>query len=160
MFRSSLLLALAAVPLAGEHTAIRPVLQTNGCANSIVHEPLLVYEVHGGTLAGPVDMHLVVYSDGTARITDLTDTDVPRAAIGHTDPEAVSDLLIDLERVGGMLNCDSVGMVTDVPLHTLTMLKPGTDARSHTFSWWLPENANGVIEARIDLFVAELFPKF
>jgi len=160
MFPRSLLLALAAVPLAGEHVAIRPVLQTNGCANAIVHEPLLVYEVRGGTLVGPVDLHLVVYSDGAARIVDVSDAEFPRAAVAHTDPDAVSDLLRDLERVGGMLGCDELGMVTDVPLHTLTMLKPGTDARAHTFSWWLPENTNGILEYRIEQYAAEAFPDF
>ncbi len=160
MFRSALLLALSALPLAGEHVALRPVIQSNGCANVILHEPLLVYEVRGGTLAGPVDLHLVVHSDGSARIVDVSDADFPRAAVAGADPEAVQDLLRDLERVGGMLGCDSAGMVTDVPLHTLTMLKPGTETRAHTYSWWLPENANGAIEMRIEQFVAELFPKF
>lgn len=160
MFRRPLLLAFSIVPLAGEHVAIRPVAQTAGCMNAIVHEPLLVYEVRGGTLAGPVDLHLVVYSDGAARIVDVTDAELPRAAVAEADPEAVSDLLIDLERVGGMLACDSAGFVTDMPLHTLTLLKPGTDARAHTFSWWLPENANGILEQRIASFVAEAFPGF
>jgi len=155
-----MLLALSALPLAGEHVAIRPVLHSNGCANAIVHEPLLVYEVRGGTLLGPVDLHLVVYSSGAARIVDVSDADFPRAAIADTDPDEVHDLIRDLERVGGMLACDSSGMVTDVPLRTLTLLKPGTDARAHTYSWWLPENANGVIELRIEQFIEELFPQF
>lgn len=161
MFRPTLLLALAVVPLAGEQrVAIRPVLQSGGCVNAIVHEPLLLYELRGGTLAGPVDLNLVVFSDGSARIADASDPEFPRAALGVTDPEAVSDLLLDLERIGGMLNCDEPGMVTDVPLHTLTMLKPGTDARSHTFSWWLPVSSNGSMELRIEQFIAEVFPKF
>ncbi len=160
MFRQSLLLALSVVPLAGEHVNIRPVLQASGCANVIVHEPLLVYEVRGGTIAGPFDLHLVVYSDGAARIADLTDAEIPRGAAAQTDPDAVSDLMRDLERVGGMIDCDSLGTYTDVPLHTLTMLKPGTDARAHTFSWWIPENGAGAMEVRIQEFIAEAFPAF
>jgi len=160
MLRHSLLLALSAVPLAGERSSFRPVPVQSGCVNVIQHEPLLVYEVTGSTLIGPVDLHLVVYSDGAVRIADIADTDAPLADRGLVDPEAVSDLMLDLERYGGMLECDATIQATDVPLHTLTMLKAGTDPRGHTYSWWVPEGASGAIEARIELFIAEVFPEF
>lgn len=156
MFPRSLLLALSAVPLAGEHVALRPVEQSTGCANSIVHEPLLIYEVHGGTLIGPVDLHVVVYSDGVVRLTNATDPEAPQARVTHAGPEAVSDLMIDLERLGSMMVCDADGQVTDVPLRTVTVLKPGSDPRGHTFSWWLPTSSNGNMELRIEQFLADL----
>jgi len=160
MFRPVCLLAFSALPLAGEHVALRPASVSSSCFNSIVHEPLVIYEISGGTLAGPVDLHLTVYSDGAVRIADMSDPASPRGAIERVDPEAVSSLALYLERMGAGINCDDDGMVTDVPLHTLTLLKPGTNPRGHTFSWWLPEDSNGVIEMRLEQFVAEVFPEF
>jgi len=160
MLRYSILLALSAVPLAGERSSFRPVPVDSGCVNVIQHEPLLVYEVTGSTFIGPVDLHLVVYSDGAVRIAGTANTDAPLAQRGVVDPEAVSDLMLDLERFGGRLECDATIQATDVPMHTLTMLKSGTDARSHTYSWWVPEGASGAIEARIEMFITEAFPQF
>lgn len=156
MFPRSLLLALSAVPLAGEHVPVRPISHTTGCSNAILHEPLLIYEVHGGTLVGPVDLHVVVYSDGFVRLTNATDPEAPEARVVRTDPEAVSDLMLDLERCGSMIECDAVGQVTDVPLQTLTVLRPGTDVRGHTFSWWLPDGTSAAVESRIEQFLADL----
>lgn len=160
MFRPVFLLAFSAVPLAGERIVLSPVSVQSGCGNSIVHEPLVVYEISGGTIAGPVDLHLTVYSDGAVRIADMSDPSAPRGAIERVDPEAVSSLALYLERMGAMINCDASGVVMDVPLHTLTLLKPGTNPRGHTFSWWLPEDSNGTIEMRLEQFVAEVFPEF
>lgn len=161
MLRSTVLLLLSALPVAaGSYTALHPDTATSSCVNAILHEPLLVYEVHGGTLAGPVDLNLIVFSDGQARWVDLTDADVPRGGVVNSDPEAVQDLVRDLERIGGALNCDAQGYVTDVPLHTLTLLGPGTNTRAHTFSWWLPEGSNGAIEPRIAQFMAEFAPEY
>lgn len=160
MLRHSLLLVLSAVPLAGERDSFRPVLVDSGCVNVIQHEPLLVYEVTGSTLIGPVDSQLVVYSDGAVRIVDIANTEAPRAERGVVDPAVVSDLMRDLERFGGRLECDATGQATDIPMHTLTMLRVGTDARGHTYSWWIPEGASGAIEERIELFVAEALPRF
>ncbi|MBL8860494.1 MAG: hypothetical protein JNK02_00640 [Planctomycetes bacterium] len=161
MLRSSLvLLLLSAVPLAGERIALRPVPLADPCENAIVHEPLVVFERTGGTLLGPVDLHLTVSSSGTARIVDLSDPFVPRGARAYVDLEAVVDLARDLERAGAFLMCDPSTGVTDVPLNTLTILRPGTEGRAHTHSWWLPEGTNGAIEDRIDQFIAEVFPEF
>ncbi len=161
MPRKALLLAFSAVPLAGGAVSLRPVPLDNGgtagCVNTIGHEPVLIYEVRGGTLLGPVDSFLIVYGDGSARHMDLSDEGKPVARHAFPGPEAVSDLALSLERIGGMLNCDGTQTATDVPLHTLTMLKPGTEQRAHTFSWWLPESSNGVIELRIQAFLDETF---
>ncbi len=161
MLRSSVLLLLSALPVAaGSFSAVHPTSGQSSCVNTILHEPLLVYEVHGGTLAGPVDMNLIVYSDGSARWADFTDADAPRGGVVNSNPDAVLDLVRDLERIGGALNCDAQGYVTDVPLHTLTLLGPGTNSRAHTFSWWLPESSNGAIELRIQQFLAEFAPAY
>jgi hypothetical protein len=130
------------------------------CPNLIPHEPVLVYEITGGTLLGPVDRTLVVYGDGTTRLTDLSDPARPRARRCIADPEAVESLALRLERYGAMLECDAPGLVMDAPLHTLTLLVGGTEARARTFSWWVPEGASGAIEHQLDAFVAETFPRF
>jgi hypothetical protein len=157
MLRSSLLLALAAVPLAGDPVSIRPSAQAY-CPNALDHEPVLMFERTGGTLMGPVDLLLVVHGNGRVRLADFSEAELPQGGFANVDPEAVSDLMLDLERYGAWIECDDSGMVTDVPLNTITLLKPGTNARSHTHSWWLPEGANGAIEARIELFLDEAFP--
>ena len=160
MFRPVVLLAFSAVPLAGERAVLSPLSTQSGCGNSIVHEPLIIYEVSGGTLAGPVDLHLTVYSDGAVRVADMSDPSAPRGGLERVDPEAVSSLALYLERMGAGINCDADGIVMDVPLHTLTLLKPGTNPRGHTYSWWLPEDSSGDIAARLEQFVAEVFPEF
>jgi hypothetical protein len=159
MIRSVLLLALAALPLGGQkQSAISAASDSNNCPNSIRHELLVAYEVHGGTLTGPVDLNLLVYSDGVARLVDASDSDAPTVEIVQTDPDAVGELVRDLERYGGLLNCDEQGFVTDVPLHTLTLLRAGSDERAHSYSWWLRDCSNGATEVRIAEFIADAFP--
>lgn len=161
MLRSTVLLLLSALPVAaGSYTALHSATATSSCVNAIVHEPLLVYEVHGGTLAGPVALNLIVFSDGSARWADLSDADVPRGGVVNSTPGAVLALVRDLEILGGGGSCDAQGYVTDVPLHTLTLLGPGTNSRAHTFSWWLPESSNGMIQLRVEQFLAEFVPQY
>jgi hypothetical protein len=107
---------------------------------------------------GPVDLLVVVHGKGRVRLTDFSEAGLPQGGFANVDPGAVSDLMLDLEHYGAWIECDESGMVTDVPLNTITLLKPGTNARSHTHTWWLPGGANGVIEARIELFLDEAFP--
>ncbi len=158
MLRSSLLLALSALPiLAGDHARIEP--EAVGCDNVIAHEPVLVYEVHGGTLAGPVDSIVTIYGDGAVRWMDVSMPDSPRAAFVQANPLDVAELLLGLERIGGRLNCDDASFGTDLPLHTLTLLRAGTDVRAHTHSWWLPDSSNGVMEQRIEAFLDVYLPE-
>jgi hypothetical protein len=105
-----------------------------------------------------VDQHLTVYSDGSARLSDISNIEAPRVELAYPGPEAVSDLCLHIERWGGMLGCDATVRVMDVPLHTLTLLKGGPDARAHTFSWWVPEGSELAIEQLLGQFLADNFP--
>jgi hypothetical protein len=160
MFPRTLLLALGALPFTGNAVPIRPVVVGSECPNAIAHEPLLVYEVTGGTLVGPVDLHLTVFVDGAVSLSDATYGRTGKAAIGFVGPENVSTLALDLLDLGAFQLCDATGTVTDVPLHTLAMMSPGTDSKGHTFSWWLPTGSPGAVQLRLEQFIADAFPGF
>ena len=47
----------------------------------IVNEPVLVYDVSGSTIAGPFNQSLVVYNNGTAKISEVSQLGGADAAV-------------------------------------------------------------------------------
>jgi len=128
--------------------------------NPIAHEPLLVYEVTGGTLLGPYDLELTVYADGLARLASATQTKLGRTVTRSVGPEAAHQLATELARVGAFFGGDQTQIVTDMPLSTLTILQGAPDSRAHTYSWWLPEGSNQTAPALLQSFIADNFADF
>lgn len=129
------------------------------CANDIPHEPAVLFEITGSTLAGPFDLHLVVHSDGFARLAYGTYDGVgSQARLAVVPPADVLDLAQDLVQLGAGVSCDRFDFTSDVPQSTLTVLRGATDARAHTYSWLGDDGANGAIEQRLNQFIQAAFP--
>jgi len=128
--------------------------------NPIAHEPLLVYEVTGGTLVGPYDLQLTVYADGLARLASATQAKLGRTALRDVGPESAHQLATELARAGAFFGSDQALNVTDMPLSTLTILQGAPDSRAHTYSWWVPEGANRTAPALLQSFIADNFADF
>lgn len=156
MFRTFAASTLAATPFLFFQPAIAPT-----CPNTLRHEPILVYEVTGFTLAGPMDVQLTVYNDGLARVCQAQSmTGAIDARVNHVTPAAARQLVGDLAQFGAGTLCDSFGLVSDVPLSTLTILRDATDARAHTFSWDGGQGPYAQIEQRVWTFIHATFPGF
>ena len=157
-FASGVLL-LAFIPaLAHVEPAARPAAVL-ACDNVIVHEPLLVFEVKGSTLAAQVDRTLIVFADGSLKLAEAEFAGQGRCARAQTTPESVLALKQALTQAGAAILCDDPQQVTDVPLRTLTFLRGAQDARAHTFSYWLGAGDYAVVDALLEQFIAEQFPQ-
>lgn len=158
MVRNQLALTLAAVPFL---FAAAPAPAPTPCPNTITHEPLVLYDVGGSTLAGPIDIGLTVYNDGTARISATGQFGLPSQALtAYVGPAAATQLLLDLSTLGAGQLCDHYTNVVDLPVSTLTLFRNGTDPRNHTFSWLESDGAYGPVQNRLQDFIHATFPGF
>lgn len=159
MFRPLLVLALVAVPSFFLLPSAAPAAAP--CPNILQHEPLVVYEVSGGTLAGYFDLQLSVYNDGMARLTRASfDGANSKSQLVFVGPTIALGLASDLAQLGAWVQCDDGSFTNDAPLQTLTVMRGFTDGRGHTYSWWLPNGSYAAIEQRLSTFVSTSFPNF
>src|SRR5690349_12416701 len=99
MNRPVLLASLAAVVAAltvsaQTHAPARPTVR---CPATWSSDPVLVVDVNGATLAGPVARHLAVYSDGRATLAQWSASDEPgRVELATIPPGFVEQLRHDL----------------------------------------------------------------
>jgi len=157
MFRSFAVSTVAALPF----LFMAQAAPTPTCANTIRHEPVLLFDVNGGTLAGPVDMQLTVYNDGVARICRTQSIfGTVDARIAYVTPAAAKQLVGDVAAFGAGTLCDLDLITSDVPNSTLTILRDATDTRAHTFSWTGAQGAYSQIEQRLYTFINATFPGF
>ena len=135
---AGLVLALSAVALAPQST--RPSrMPAPPCANTIEHEPVLLYEISGGTLTGPVDSFLSLYGDGSARLSSsLGGAGLGSSQFTSVTPAEVEALRSALIAAGALEACDEDFPTNDAPQQTLTLFRPGSH-RANTFSWSSPE---------------------
>jgi len=163
MIRSFILGALTAAPLvyAAFPATPQPAAQS-GCSNIWVAEPLVVYDVTGSTLAGPVDSNLVVYDSGVVKLSSASSKPGEgRAMLSYVSQQEALDFARDLALAGGLAICDQNTAGSDVPLKTLTLFRSGkTDTRVHTFSWWFATKEYTPIQQRIDQFIQTNFNSF
>jgi len=129
--------------------------ETASCANTQRREPIVMWDVTGNTVAGPVHGQLVVYNDGVTSVSS-GNGGVRTEAVA---PAVVQALRGDLIQAGATTLCDQK-QVTDMPLTTLTMFVGSTDAQAHTFSYWVANNGYAAVQAEIDDFLATHFPGF
>jgi hypothetical protein len=160
MFRPTFLAPLAALPFF--FLAPAPaVLPPPPCPNDIAHEPLVLYDVSGGSLGGPIDIALMVYNDGWARITSTGQFGLPSSAeLAFPGPAATTQLLLDLSALGAGQLCDRDSLTVDVPVSTLTVFRNATDPRNHTFSWIGADGPYTAVEQRLWDFIHATFPGF
>jgi hypothetical protein len=156
MYRTVIASSLAALPLLFVQPALAPV-----CPNTLPHEPVVIFDVTGGTLGGPIDIQMTVYNDGTARICSTQSlSGAVNAQVNHVTPAEALQLSLDLGQLGAGILCDVDNMWSDTPMSTLTILRDATDSRAHTFSWIGGDGAYGLVEARIWTFINATFPNF
>lgn len=150
---------LFALPLAASVPQLPASRRLPGptCPNPIPHEPLVVYEVTGGTLSGPIDYALTVYGDGAARLcSSLGGAGTGSAQLVYVDPSVAAALRQDLEQVGALALCDQLDTVSDTPLQTLTVFRSASH-RANTFSWFELEGDPAEIPVLLDAFIAAHF---
>lgn len=134
-----------------------------GCVNSLVHEPVVVYDIAGSTLLGPFFEHLTVYNDGHAIISATTyDPDPGQCQTAVLTPAEVVQLRQDLNAAGALTLCDDSGLIpSDLPLTTITMFRGTTNAAAHTFSYWGGfDPTYGPVDQVIRDLIAAKFPGF
>jgi hypothetical protein len=144
--------------------AAAPALQTTAraplpsCPNSIPHEPLVVYEVTGGTLSGPVDGFLAVYGDGLARYSSSIDGNGPGYSQTVSVGDEAAELHAQLIAAGALELCDQPDLVSDVPLSSLTVLRFAPRGRPNSFSWYAATDEQvGEIESLLSSFIGRHF---
>jgi hypothetical protein len=147
---ASLLAPLAFAPLAPQTP--QPI-DVTACPNPTPRELLVVYELTGGTLSGPVDLHLSVYSDGSARLASALGDGLGSAQFVHVGSAQAVMLLQGLVAAGAMTHCDIPDFLSDVPLQTLTVLRGTARQRGNTFSWTGGDEQTGAMQDLLQDFI-------
>jgi hypothetical protein len=156
---------LAFVALAGSagQRAVAGPGNTIDADNVLVVEPVLIYDVTGGTLAGLVHSRLSVYNNGQVSIS-RKDFGSPTGAADFTmvPVTRVRQLRADLEAAGASTFGDEMNNVADLPLTTVTFFsKPLPHAQANTFSYWNTfDGPYWPLQQVIDEFIVETFPNF
>jgi hypothetical protein len=156
MLRTFIVSSIAALPFLFVQPALAPT-----CPNTLPHEPIVLFDVTGSTLAGPFDLQLTVYNDGTARVCrDNSLLGTADVRLTSVPPTVARQLWVDLLQLGAINLCDLDSLTSDVPLSTLTILGDATDTRGRTFSWLGGQGAHAQIEQRLFTFIQTHFPGF
>ena len=160
--RTTLLGAVAILAGAGLFLSFQnePVEAQDPMSNA----PVVIVDVSGATLLGPVHRHLAVYSSGRVSYCaidsqgGLRELQVPVARSIAIDPVQVQAFAMGLERMGAWSLDDQKVMATDVPLVTVTVLQGEGAAKGHTFSYWIPTDGYHGVDTAIQNFVASVLP--
>lgn len=162
MIRPGILSVLASLPflMAPFSAAPAPALAPP-CAELWARDPLVVYSLTQGTLVAPIDEVLLVDSAGTARLVRSTaNGDGSKAAVVSIGADAALQLQLALAGAGAGVVCDGGPAPIPTPLKSLTILRPGTDARAHNASWLVAQPEHAAIQTILDDFIAATFPGF
>jgi len=160
MNRTLCFLSLA-VPFALAAAPAPQIGSVTNCLNVIPHEPMVVYEVTGGTFAGPTDMSFVMYTDGSLRLSSTTANEgLGFAKTASINSELADQVLAELVANGAAKLCDSTISVTDTPLSTLTIFLGTTQAAAHSHSWWIANAADARSAALLDGVIHDAFGTF
>jgi len=137
------------------------------CKNDLMVEPVLNYDVTGSTLLGPVHSRLTVYNNGLLTRSSTSGAVASSfagsgssggtASTGFASPAAIAQLQKDLVDAGAFRLCDQPFVVSDVPLTTVTAFRGATDAKTHTFNYWLGIGDYAGVEQVIAAFIADNF---
>jgi len=120
--------------------------------------PVLIHDVSGGTLVGPVQATVMVWSNGD--VTFSRKEFFGPATVGHTklSPQQLDGFVTALHEAGAGMLEDQWPEVMDVPLNTVTMLGPGADSMAHTFCYWIGTGRYEAVDAVLDRMTMGLFP--
>lgn len=155
LLRVALLFALTPLALAQSSLVqIKPIV-----GGKLVREPTLVYDVTGSTIAGPVHRSLAVYNDGFATLSEYTlfsggDGTTRTAMVA---PKDVAKLTRKLIVAGAATLQDAAGLAADTPFTTVTFMKAGTDAKSHTFTFDVGNSGHNAVQTVVFEFIDGVF---
>ncbi len=116
-------------------------------------EPLVVFDVSGATLLGPVHRSMILYNNGRVSVAEFAPGKAPRNAsrmISIDEAERLHGALVDC---GALDMLDQKEQVMDVPMTSISIFTGETDAVSHTFNYWLAGSEYGKVEHTIDRFI-------
>lgn len=169
MTRTLLVVALAGAPFLAltldplsPSVSLAPTAASSPCPNDIAREPVLIYDQSGSTLSGIVTRHVCVYGDGTVIASHASGGTAlfpyeSGARITHVDPARITKLRTDITQAGVWSLCDESLSLADFPLTTVTVLRGGTDALAHTYSYYFPlSTTNQIVHMFIHDFVDEV----
>lgn len=138
LFLSIAALAASAMLFAALATnAESQVISPQQC-NAIERELLVNYDITGGTLTGPVNVNLQVYSNGEVKYSRRSGI-VPSIAVEHVwiAPQQAHAFRKKLTSAGAARLCDqNIIFIADVPLQTLTVLSGEQNGKHHSFSFY------------------------
>lgn len=121
------------------------------------HNPILMVDVQGATLLGPVLSHLAVYADGSASYA-AAGLQSARMSSAALHPNDLNQLMRRLAAAGAYGLCDDATVLLDVPTTTVTVFDGGTDAHAHSFSYQGGLGAYAPVNAAIEQFIDQVFP--
>ncbi len=104
----------------------------------IKQEPVLVYNVTGGSLGGPIHRSMVVYNNGVVSVatdSSFLGNNTIESYSTFVDPVIVRALSSDLAAAGAGALSDNPAIILDVPLTTVTYFRGASKAKAHTFSY-------------------------
>lgn len=167
MFRYVFLTGLAASAIylatesSAEPQAPSPSDPVVGAPNEVLHQPVLLYSLAGGTLTGTLHTQLTVYSSGFATIARFDEAFV--APLGeykavkttYLDARDIRELGRDLQAAGALTLVDQQQFAADIPLNTVTVFQGG---QVNTFNYWTSSGAFEPVNQTIDAFIATHFP--
>lgn len=158
MFRSTALVALSILPWLSPSQGPVASIPAPGCVDVFPHHPIVVYELSGGTLAGPLDQELLVYGDGSARLSSATaNFGAGSSQLAFVGDAAAAALITSLSQNGAFQLCDMPDQVSDMPLSTLTVMRGNTDSRVHTYSWYVAQGQHATCEQILQAFISTNF---
>lgn len=123
-------------------------------------EPLVIYDVSGNGIGGPIHLHLVVYSDGLTAISSLVVTQL-KADFERLSPERARALVEKLVEAGALEMTDAAHVVGDMPLTTVTIFAgSGVTAGHNTFSFRVTDTPTlKAVASILNAFIDETFPR-
>ncbi len=127
--------------------------------NPINREPLVTFDVSGGTLTGPVFEHLTVYDDGFASYSSLSGSKAAVVRSKMISQQEFNELEAALMSSQAMNLMDQDFTVTDVPLSTVTFFRGDTNAHSHSYSYWISSGDYSQVEEILNKFIDTQFSK-
>lgn len=163
MFRKVLGLASFAA-LAFAPDALQPLFASEDAAGGLqqLHatdrQPVLIHDVSGGTLLGPVQSTVVVWSSGAVTYSGQEAFGDPVVGATSLSPAELDALMDGLAASGAQVLEDQWPQVSDVPLHTVTVLGPTSDSTAHTFSYWIGEGDYASVDEVLGRLMAEVQP--
>jgi hypothetical protein len=131
----------------------RVIIEPKG--DLIDQEPVLMWDVAGYGLGGPIHDRLAVYSDGLVTYAAGGFEGTGSACFTFVSPEAAHQLAADLAKAGVFQAADEPLIAADVPLTTVTAFRPlgNGQSRATTFSF-------GVAFTPVSTQVTEIVQEF